>query len=260
MELKSFFQIMLLSLLLSKAILPGTPDNITITGPRIIPEHIEVGPFFNGTEVTVNANIPECAGVIVKLIGKDEEMVLNKKGKKTFIWLNVSQVTVKNAPSIYILTTTNNLADLCSDEVQEKELLGYNSLRGKINFESTLQLSGIEFDEFIKLKEDKGNYSITNNAVISSDSDGNQILKATLEIPSFISANMYSVVIYCFDEGKLIDKADINLSVEEVGLPLLITNLAKNSPAIYGILAIIIAMIAGSTIALIFTKKSDRKK
>ena len=260
MKIKLFNFIILFGLLFPTVILPDSSDNNTVIDARIIPEHIDVGPFFNGTKITVNAIIPECTGVIVKLLGKDEEMVLNKKGKKAFIWLNVSQVTVKNAPSIYILNTTGNLDDLCSDEIQEKELLGYNSLEGKISFESTLPLSGIEFDEFLKLKESKGNYSINNNAVISSDSAGKKILAATLEIPSFISADTYDVVIYCFDEGKLIAKSDIKLLIEKVGLPLLITNLAHNSPAIYGILAIIVAMIAGSTIGLVFTKKSERKK
>jgi uncharacterized protein (TIGR02186 family) len=234
-----------------------TPGNIK--NVQVIPDNIEVGTFFNGLQVKVTAEIPYSNDVIVKLVGKEKEMELNKKGKKGIIWLNLSKVKVENAPSIYILSCTDRLEKICSDEEQEKEMLGYNSLKGRVAFKSDLPLTGIEFDEFIKLKEHSGYYNIDNKARIKSISDGKQFLEATLEIPSFISADDYNVVIYCFKDRNLIDKTIVKLSVEEVGLPLLITNLAKGSPAIYGILAIVVAMIAGGIIGLVFTKKRSNK-
>jgi hypothetical protein len=138
------------------------------------------------------------------------------------------------------------------------EMLGYTSLKKKIVFESKLPLTGIEFEEFIKFKEHNGCYSIDKNAKVISDRAGINTLKATLTIPSFISPDDYNVVIYCFEKGYLLDKVVVKLSVEEVGLPLLVRNLANQSPAVYGILAIIIAMIAGSIIGLVFTKKRGK--
>jgi uncharacterized protein (TIGR02186 family) len=251
--------VLLLSFLYYNSDIHSLPKQDTITNPGVIPETIKVGPFFNGLKAIVTAELPKCSGVIVKFIGKDEEMILNEKGKKAFIWLNIGQVIVKNAPSIYILTSTDKLNEICSDADQKKELLGYNSLKERIVFESTLKMSENEFDEYIKLKEYKGCYNINHEAVIFSDSDGKQTLKATLEVPSFITPDEYNVVIYCFYEGNLVDKVVLNLSVEEVGIPLFIKNLAMNSPAIYGISSIIVAMIAGIIIGLIFTKKRNRK-
>lgn len=235
------------------------PEHNSINNIQVIPAHIKVGTFFNGTQIVVRADIPKCSGVVVKLVGKNEEIVLNKKGKKAFIWLNVAQVTVKDAPSIYILSCSDKLDEICSSEEQEKELLGYNSLKEKVIFESSNTLSGIEFNEFIKFKEHNGYYCINNNALINSASNQNQILKATLDIPSFISADEYSLEIYCFQNGKLIDKSAVNFSVEKVGLPLFITDLAIGSPAIYGMLAIMVALIAGGIIGLIFIKKRKRE-
>ena len=249
--------IILLGLIFCNYNINPTSEQIKINNPRVIPKHIKVGTFFKGLQVRVKAEIPEYSGVVVKLVGKDEEMVLNKKGKKTFIWLNVAQVIVKNAPSIYILACSEELNELCPRVEQKREQLGYNSLKEKVTFESTKPLSGIEFNEFIKLKEHSGYYNINNNAVINSVTDGKHILEATLDIPSFISAGKYNVVIYCFNDGNLIDKAIVSLSIEKVELPLFITNLANGSPAIYGILAIIVAIIAGGIIGLIFIKKRN---
>jgi len=253
--LKSLSYLILISFVFYNADIASSQKQNVITNPQVIPKNIKVGPFFNGLKAIVTAQIPKCSGVIVKLVGKDQELKLNEKGKKAFIWLNVNQVNVKNAPSIYILTSTDKVSELCSDTVQENEMLGYNSLKSKIVFDSKLPLSGIEFEEFIKFKEYNGCYNIDNNARVIPDSDGINILKATLDIPSFISPDEYKAVIYCFDKGYVLDKVVVKLSVEEVGLPLIIKNLAEQSPAIYGILAVIIAMIAGSIIGLVFTKK-----
>lgn len=235
------------------------PKQNSITNPRVIPQQVKVGPFFKGSQAIVTAELPECSGVVVKFVGKDKEIILNKKGKKAFIWLNVAQATVRNAPSIYILTSTDSLDKLCSASEQNKDMLGYNSLKDTIVFNSSLPLTGNEFEEFIKFKEYSGCYYINNNAEIILNSDDTRILKASIEIPSFISPEEYRIVLYCFHDGKLIDKAELKLSIEEVGLPLFIKNLAANSPAIYGISSIIVAMIAGSIIGLIFTKKRNRK-
>lgn len=257
--LKSFIYVLLLSFIFCNSNIHPLSKQNSIISTYVIPETIKVGPFFKGQQVLVTAELPKCSGVIVKFVGNDKEIRLNEKGKKAFIWLNVGQVTVKNAPSIYILACTDNPNNLCSDSEQHKELLGYNSLKERIVFESTSLLSGIEFDEFIKFKEHNGCYGINHKAEIISDAYGKQTLKVILDVPSFITPDEYNVVIYCFNEGNLIDKVVLNLSVEEVGLPLFIKNLATNSPALYGISAIIVAMIAGSIIGLIFTRKRNRK-
>ena len=255
--LKLLIYIILLDIIFCNENIKAISGQNSINDLQVIPAHIEVGTFFNGKQIVVKAEIPDCSGVIVKLVGKDEDIVLNKKGKKAFIWLNVARVTVKYVPSIYILACSDNLSEICSIAEQEKELLGYNSLKGKVVFESDNQLSGTEFNELIKFKEHNGYYCINNNMSINIASDQKLILTAALDIPSFISEGTYSVVIYCFQDGNLLDKAAANLYVEKVGLPLFITNLSKNSPALYGILAIIVALIAGGIIGLIFIKKKD---
>ena len=237
-------------------IYPAQNDGV-ISNASISPNNIEVNTFFNGTQVVVNAGIAKCNNVIIKLEGIDEEMVLNRKGQKVIIWLNVAQITIKSALNIYILSCSDKLENICSNTEQENELLGYNSLKKRIIFESTEPLTGIEFEEFIKLKEKSGSYKILNNIVMKKDLYGNNILNTTIDIPSTMPSGKYRVIIYSFKDKYLVDKSVLNFSVKKVGLPNLITNLSKDSPALYGILAILIAMTAGIVIGLIFTKKKS---
>jgi uncharacterized protein (TIGR02186 family) len=254
---KSPANIILLGFLICSSSIFSQTNEEKITDLRITPSVIEVGTFFNGTQVQVTAALTERCDIVVKLVGKDESVVLNKKERKALFWLNTAKDTVKYAPSIYILAFSDALNELSGKEELEKEMLGYNSLQEKILFKSSLPLTGKEFTEFIKLKEHNGCYKIYKGAVIKLDSNGEQVLQAHLDIPSFIPVDDYDILIYCFKNGVLTDKSVINLSVEKVGLPLFISNLANESPSIYGILAIVLAMLAGVMIGMIFNKKRN---
>ena len=252
-----FFLFILYLIVFSNNDLPASENDEDITRFKIDPAHVEIGAFFKGTKVEISAEIPECDGVVIELEGKAEDLVLNKKGKRAFLWLNVAQIKVKNAPSVYILASSDKLEKICSEKELEEELLGYISLKKKIIFKSDQPLSGLEFDEFIKLKEHRGSYSINNDVKFNPNSKGRQTITTTLDIPSFISADDYEVFLYCFKNGNLIKKTSANFLIEEVGLTLLIKDLAFRNSALYGIFAIIIALAAGFIIGIIFTKRKS---
>ena len=229
----------------------------SIKNPKIVPDLIEVGTFFDGTKILVGAEIPQCDGVVIKLSEDGKETTLNMKGKKVFFWMNVARVDVNNAPGIYILSSTGKLEDICSKDVLKSELIGYDALKEKIDFKSNESLTGNEFEEFIKFKEKDGSYKITLSVKTGVDTEGRGIFNGQLDIPSFIPPGEYSVDIFCFRDKKLLDKWSDKIVVKDVELPLLIINLAKNSPALYGVIAIIIAMAAGIIIGLIFARKKE---
>lgn len=221
----------------------------------IIPNHLEIGSFFKGEKIFISANIPACEGVVIELEGRTKDLVLNKKGKRNFLWLNVAQITVKNAPSVYFLASSDKLENICSEDELEKELLGYISLKHQIKFESDAAITDREFDQFIKLKEHNGSYSIHNDVNFDPNSDGAQKVSTTLNIPSFIPAGDYEIFLYCFRNGTLFSQTSTNFLIKEVGLTAFIKTMAFGNPAVYGIFAIIIALAAGIIIGFIFSKR-----
>ena len=232
-------------------------DSENITNFKVAPDYIDINVFFKGAQVFVSAEIPECDGVIIELEGKIQDIKLNKKGKEAFLWLNVAQITVKYAPSVYIIAASDKLDVICSPEELEKELIGYGALKNKIIFRSDKPLTGHEFDEFIKLKEHSGSYNIDGRVKITPSTNNRRKVSTTLNIPSFIHAGNYELFLYCFKNGNLISKASSDFKIEEVGLTLLTKKLAFGNPAIYGISAIIIALAAGFIIGLIFSRKAS---
>lgn len=228
----------------------------TITDITVQPDYIDIGAFFKGAKLAISAEVPKSDGVVIELEGKVQDLALNRKGRRAFLWLNVAQLMVKNAPSVYILAASDKLDKICSEQELEEELLGYVALRKKIVFESDQELTGQEFDEFIKMKEDNGSYKIDDGVKIDPVINNRQRVRAILDIPSFIPAGDYEIIIYCFRDGNLFTSASANFLIEEVGLTRLTKKLAFGSPAIYGVSAIIIALAAGIIMGLIFSKKS----
>jgi hypothetical protein len=61
---------------------------------------------------------------------------------------------------------------------------------------------------------------------------------------------------YCFGEDQSISDASTEFTVEKVGLPQKLSALAFNHGALYGILSIAVAIVAGIVMGLLFGSKS----
>jgi uncharacterized protein (TIGR02186 family) len=222
------------------------------------PNEIRIGTFYHGTGVRITAEVPACDGAVLKIEGPDEEMVLNKKGKVTAIWLNVAKVTVNKAPRVYILAASGKLEDFCSAQERKDLRLGLEALKQRIVFESDKPLSGWEFDEFIKLKEHAGTYSFDTPVELGPVKDDKQKLTADLPIPSAMPPGQYTIQLMCFRNGNLAESGEVQLLIEKSGLPLFLTTLGFDHAAVYGVLAIVVAMLAGIIMGIIFSSRSGR--
>lgn len=224
----------------------------TSVTPILKPDTIDVGTFYNGTEVLVSADVPECDGAVVVLEAGRDEIRLNRKGRVAGIWLNVAQVTVENVPRVYILAASDKLDNICPPEVCREARFGPEYLRDEIRFVCDKPLTGTEFDEFLKLKTHNGTYKLDVVIDLAPDKPGRMTLSATLPIAATIPPGTYKVLLYCFEDGRQICRGESALTVTRYGLARLMANLAQNHGAEYGLLAIAVAMAVGIIMGVIF--------
>ena len=78
---------------------------------------------------------------------------------------------------------------------------------------------------------------------------------AVLPLPSAVPPGEYEVELFCFKAGELIARSSAPLIVERSGLPKLMTDLAFNHAAAYGVLAIVVAMTVGIIMGVIFRSR-----
>ncbi len=229
----------------------GAPPIDKLVTPVLTPDRVEAGMFYDGTEVQVTADIPECDGAVVVLETENENIELNEKGRVAGIWLNVAQVTVHNAPKVYIMATSDHLDSICVPEVRHELHLGMHYLRNQMKFESDKTLTGSELDEFVKLKKTNGAYKMDVAMNLVANGTGKK-LTAVLPIAPSIPPGTYKLLMYGFTGGYPVCKGEAELTIERVGLALLMANLAKSHAAEYGIIAIVVAMAVGIVMGVIF--------
>lgn len=236
------------------------PDEAAAVRLTAEPDHIRIGTFYHGTNVRVTADLPPCDGVVVKMEGKDQEVTLNKRGRVFGIWLNVARVTVRNAPQAYVIAASATLESICSKQEREELGLGFDALRSRISFSSDEPLTGSEFDEFLNLKRHSDTYAVSTDIHLTPAHAGRQEVSAVLPVASAIPCGEYTVRIYCFEHGSLLEDAATQISIESVGLPRLIAALAVDHAAAHGLLAICAALAAGSAMGVIFHSRTRRRK
>ncbi len=222
------------------------------------PDHIRINVFYHGAQINISAIVPDCDGTVIKIEGKSEDVMLNRKGKVALIWLNTAKVTFKNAPQVYILAASDKVANICSPQAREELGLGLDILKKRITIESEKALNGSEFDNFVKLKEHMGTYDVEIPIHLGSPGVNRQKLFTILPISSAMPPAEYIIQLYCFREGNLIARDSTQLSIEKVGLPRFLTSLSSRKPAAYGILAIVLAMMTGIIMAIIFRSRTGR--
>ena len=227
---------------------------------KAVPDHIRVGAFYHGVPLHVDADVPACDDVAVKVEGAHQQATLNKRGRVLGIWLNVAQVTVNNAPQAYLLAASRELDDICPVEEQAALGLGFEALRTRMACTSEQPLTGREPDQFVQLKKHAGTYAFSTNVDLSWTDGDRRHVCAVLPIPATMSAGQYTLRLYCFEHGRLVHEASAPISIEMVGLPRLLTGLALAHPAVHGLVAIGAALVAGLVMGVVFNPAARRRR
>ena len=134
--------------------------------------------------------------------------------------------------------------------------LRLSGLRGSVQIEAGGGGHENAFDELLKLKQKEGLYrEMLGNISYESASQGQKSFSAHVPIPSRLSPGDYMVELDAVRNGEVIARAEQPVTVKLVGFPALLAGLAFGHAALYGILATIIALLAGLAIGLVFQSR-----
>ncbi len=224
---------------------------------EISPAKIGISSFYHGEGITFSGVIPaDCVPVLV-VLGERKEHSLKRKGRVGPLWMNVGNVTVKDAPEMYyLLTSAENLDVLASTDILAEHGIGYDSLRQLVTIEQNDSDNNNIFQEFIKLKEKMGLYRVSVGAVeLKRERENMMRFRATAPIPAQVPPGTYEVHVHCFAARQFISNSAGTFVVEKVGLTRWLSALAFTHAALYGILSILIAVAAGLLMGFLFGSK-----
>ncbi len=174
------------------------------------------------------------------------------------MWMNLDAITFKGAPNVCLVSSAVDFNSLEANGGASIKVLRLSGLRDSIRIESNGGWHKNAFEEFLKLKQKEGLYrEMLGNISYVSASEGQKTFRADVPVPSRLTPGDYTVDLDVVRNGKVIARAERPVSVQLVGFPALLAGLAFGHSALYGILATIIALLAGLGIGLVFQSRGS---
>lgn len=170
--------------------------------------------------------------------------------------MNVGELMYENAFNVYFLHSTRNVDDLLMPDEADRYIIGYRSMRDHIGITPVQdEEEKIKwFNEFVRFKENSGLYTIVAGDITLIKKDGRQNYFVHMDWPYKAPPGNYHVTVYAVKNKKIVDKAETAVLVEQVGIVKTLFDMANNRGAVYGILAILIALGAGFGVGMVFRK------
>jgi uncharacterized protein (TIGR02186 family) len=220
----------------------------------VVPDRVEIGAFYRGSQVLVSGTIPAGAEAVVEVIGRETTEKLLRKGRRGGLWMNVGELEVRGAPSLYLVMSTSN--GLLSEATRDAAW-GYPALTRKMELAgSATEQEQAQFrDQFIKLKESQDLFGVfPGGLTVSSGSGGKRTVKGVFTLPTKIKPDTYRVRLSVVEQGKVVAVDPGELTVVMAGFPAMLKDLAHNHALLYGVLAVVIAIVTGFSMGYLFKK------
>jgi uncharacterized protein (TIGR02186 family) len=217
----------------------------------MLPEKVEVDSSFTGSTVILYGVKTQPGDIIVTLRGPDAPVVVRRKRQVAGIWINRDAVAFRDVPQYYALAASRPI-----EEIMDSETLDHNQIgTGHILLNTVWTRTEEDVNEFRDaLRRDRAREDLyepeIGNIVLIHDS----LFRATLKLPANIPIGNYVAETILVDNAAVISRIETELRVEKSGVSAEIFNFARNEGALYGLIAIAAALVAGWVGGVAFRK------
>ena len=212
---------------------------------------IEISTGFSGTKVLLFGAIEGDGDVVVVVSGPIRTEIVRRKTRIAGIWINAESRSFATVPAYYHVASTRPLVDVAPESLLTKHQIGAGRIAFGYAPGQDRKDQRAFRDALIRNKKQQGLYGSLQNRVGVSDG---RLFRATFVFPANVPTGTYSVDVYLLRKGRIIGTKSRTLAITKVGLEASIFNFAHQQGALYGIMAILIALIAGWLAGVIFRK------
>jgi len=228
-------------------------------------ERVEVDTGFAGAHLTLFGavtgveNPAETIDIISVIRGPTSQFRIRRLEKKNLIWAPGDTHIIKGAPGLYLTNATRPITDIATLPDQAAFRLGANFIEFTAD-KATEAAAGIaaepEHDAlyknaFLTEIEDQGLYS---DRVGGVSFKKGALFSIKVDLPATTPVGNYSVAVYLYRDGVLLGQDGATLNVNKVGVERGIYDLAHQRPVSYGILCVVLSLLAGWIASLAFRK------
>ncbi len=215
---------------------------------QVVPPVVEISAFYHGREVTITGSLPAGYQAVAEVWGPVGQEHLMRKGRRGPLWMNVGEVTVSGAPSLYLVLSS------AADLLTEASPWGFQSLRKDITLAGVPEKEKGKFlEQFLELKQNEKLYAVLPGKLkLTSAGTDRREVTGKFWLPANVKPEKYKVCLTAIRDGQAVEQQYAPLTVQMIGFPALLMSLAYQHGLIYGILAVVIAIFTGFIMGYLF--------
>lgn len=206
-------------------------------------EHlIAITTGFVGTDVLLFGAIEGPGDVVVVVRGPSRTEIVRRKARIAGIWVNEREMVLNNVPSFYVVASAKPLTEILSTVSRTRHEIGFDFL----HFNPTRAAPPAEVEEFrralIRNKENDDLYTEETGKVSFL---GSRLFRTRIYFPSNVPTGTYTADVFLVRDGNVVSAQSTPLIVSKVGFGAELFDFAHRRPALYGLLAVVVALAAG---------------
>ena len=214
---------------------------------------VEISSTFSGADILLFGAYDgqKNDDIIVVVSGQKGNIKVDKKEKKFGIWMITESIKFSNVPKYYYIASNRKIKEITNKTEIKKRKLDFNNFELKNN---KIDYNNVDKNWYEALKRNmkkKEFWKIEENSIKLNK---NTLFRKTLSLPSNVSTGKYNVKILHYRKGNLISQEESKIKINKTGISANIYNIAQNFSAIYGIIAVIIALFVGWFANFIFRR------
>ena len=216
----------------------------------VTPKTLNISTFFAGQDLTISGDIGRSEDIIIEIAGKDGASTFDLKGRIGPFWMTTGNVHLENIPELYFMLLPQG-----QDWPGKAEDLGLgiNQLAKRMTTTGTVDVPPDIFAMFTDMKGSEGLYQEIPGAVRYADGRGDlRHFSAVCHIPALITSGTYDITARIMPANGKTRSESARFSVIETGFVKLVDDLSSNRRVLYGVTAVMVALVAGIVMGILF--------
>lgn len=212
---------------------------------------IDITTGFSGTRLLLFGATEGVGDILVVVRGPQRREVVRRKQRIAGIWVNRQSVTFENVPAYYFEASTRPLLDITDEATLKRLQIGATRLPVRAEEDDLEIAAGRYWEALLRLKRNRKLYTLEPAPVTVI---GNRLFRVELVFPANVPTGTYIAEIYLFRDAKPVSVERRVLLVRRAGAEAAIFDFAHQHAAIYGIVAVVVALLAGWLAGVVFRK------
>lgn len=247
----------------------GTPPEADIVA-ALTEEVVQIRSNFAGAELTLYGAVrgfEEGDDIAVVVRGPERDLRVMQKVRTLGIWINRAPIRFEAVPGYYAVASTDPLSEFATFSALRRNAIGTEHVRLSAPETERLETRfgvadvrvyalGAEIVDYreaiVRLKAQDGLYYQAPDGVEVLEGG---LFRAQVRLPPTTPVGTYQADVYLFRGGEPIATRRTVLRVEKAGLERAVFEMAHESPLAYGLVAVIMAVVAGWSAAEIFRRR-----